>query len=244
MRLIISVIISISLLTSACNSTKDMASSSDQAPNTLSAKEMKDGWQLLFDGKTMDEWKGWKKTAPGDKWKVVDGMIVFNPEIEGTAGDIITKEEYEDFEFSLEWKISDCGNSGIMFNIVEDEKYVYPWLTGPEMQILDNKCHPDSKIVTHRAGDLYDMIEADASTFLGANTWHRIMIRSKDGKKEFWQNGKKVVEFAMHTPEWDAMVDDSKFKDMPDFGKARSGHIGLQDHHDLVHFRNIKIREL
>ncbi|MEL6123478.1 MAG: DUF1080 domain-containing protein, partial [Bacteroidota bacterium] len=171
------------------------------------------------------------------------GLSCFQP-FQESSDDLISKQEYENFEFSLEWKISDCGNSGIFWNVVESDEYAYPWLTGPEMQVLDNACHPDAKIDTHRAGDLYDMIEATPANFRGANEWNEVTIKSENGKMEFWQNGTQVVTFTMHTPEWDAMVADSKFNTMPAFGKATKGKLGLQDHGDKVHFRNLKIKVL
>ncbi len=151
--------------------------------------------------------------------------------------------QYENFELSLEWKIDSCGNSGIMYNVVEDAKYKTPWLTGPELQIIDNDCHPDAKHVKHRAGDFYDLIAANKET-VKAHDWNEARIVANKGKMEFWLNGNKSVEVTMHTPEWDALVAGSKFKSMPDFGKATKGHIVLQDHGDKVSFRNIKIREI
>jgi len=170
--------------------------------------------------------------TPDGKWQATDG------------GDIVTDKTYENFELNLEWKINNCGNSGIMFNVQEDDKYDHVWLTGPEMQILDNTCHPDTKYPTHRAGDLYDMIECKYVTVKPAGEWNKIRLISNNGKVEHWQNGRKVVEYEMHNDKWKAMIANSKFKDMPDFGLAKSGHISLQDHSDKVWFRNIKILKL
>jgi len=227
----------------ACQTSKPAVHSTSMS-NSLTNAEKASGWQLLFDGKSLDQWKGWKQETPGAQWEIKDGAMSFNPKAEGKGGDIITKDKYEDYELSLEWMISDCGNSGIMFGIIEDEKYQAPWMTGPEMQVLDDKCHPDGKIVTHRAGDLYDMIETSEPVFTGANKWQQVRIKSLKGAMEFWLNGVKVVEFTMHTPEWDKMISESKFKDFADFGQTKEGHIGLQDHHDFVSFKNIKIRRL
>ena len=213
--------------------------------NTLSKKEQKNGWKLLFDGKTTTGWRNFNSNAIGAGWKVQDGTLFLdNTAPREERGDIITHDEYENYELSLEWKIDSCGNSGVMFNVVEDPKYRTPWLTGPEMQVLDNVCHPDAKIEKHRAGDLYDLIKCKQETVKPAREWNHAKIVSNKAKYEFWLNGTKVVEFTMHTPEWDAMVAASKFKSMPDFGKATKGHIALQDHGDKVWFRNIKIREI
>ncbi len=160
------------------------------------------------------------------------------------GGDLVTKEEFENYEFSVDWKIEPCGNSGIIFNVVEDPKYDYVWKTGPEMQVLDNTCHPDAKIDKHRAGNLYDLIASKTESVHPAGEWNTAKIISNRGHLELWLNDVKQVETEMFTPEWEAMIQGSKFKTSPDFGKARKGHIALQDHGNQVWFRNIKIREI
>lgn len=213
------------------------------AQNTLTAKEKKEGWTLLFDGTTTSGWRNFKSDKVKDRWKVSNGELYLDKTVK-EGGDIITDKEYQDYELALEWKIDACGNSGIIFNVVEDEKFENTYHTGPEMQVLDNTCHPDAKIIKHRAGDLYDLISCSRETVKAVGEWNQVRIVSNNAKMEFWLNGTKVVEFTMHTPEWDQMVANSKFKTMPAFGKARKGHIALQDHGDAVWFRNIKIREL
>ncbi|MDG2450687.1 MAG: DUF1080 domain-containing protein [Saprospiraceae bacterium] len=201
-------------------------------------------WISLFDGSSTDAWKGWKKDNIGAAWSIQDnGELMFDPSQED-KGDIMTKATFENFEFHLDWKISECGNSGIMYNVQESDDYHAPYSTGPEMQILDNSCHPDGKIVTHRAGDLYDMIETSVVNVKPAGEWNSIMIKSKDTRYEFWQNDTKVVEFQMHNEAWNELVSSSKFKDWSGFGSFKSGHIALQDHGDQIWFRNIKIKTL
>ena len=221
------------------------------ALNTLNDAEKKAGWQLLFDGKSLAGWRNFKKKTIGKSWVINDDAIHLDakPNKDGhwqaaDGGDIITDKPYENFDFTYEWKISNCGNSGVMFNVVEADKYDYVWKTGPEMQVLDNTCHPDSKFVTHRAGDLYDMIECKYPTVKPAGEWNEARIKSTKGNVEFWLNGINIVNFTMHDDNWKKMVAGSKFKDMPDFGKAKSGHLSLQDHGDRVWFRNLKIKEL
>jgi cytochrome c len=215
------------------------------AQNTLTPQEEKEGWKLLFDGKSTSGWRNFNSDKIGTAWKAEDGALFFDGKApKEERGDIITDSEFENFELTLEWKIDSCGNSGIMFNVVEDPRYQTVWLTGPEMQVLDNNCHPDAKIEKHRAGDLYDLIKVSKETVKPAGEWNHAKIISNKNNYSFWLNGTKTVEFTMHTPEWDAMIAKSKFKDMPDFGKATKGHISLQDHGDRVWFRNIKIREL
>ena len=215
-----------------------------EAPKAEEPEPVSQEWKVLFDGSSTNEWKGWKKPQIGAAWTInAEGELSFDPSVED-RGDIITKETFQDFEFHVEWKISECGNSGIMFNVQEDEKYHAPYSTGPEMQILDNSCHPDAKIKTHRAGDLYDMIETSVVNVKPAGQWNAIVIKSQNTLYEFWQNGEKVVEFQMHTPEWDEMVANSKFDGWDGFGEFKSGHIALQDHSDPIWFRNIKIKRL
>ncbi len=220
-------------------------------PNTLTVSEKAAGWKLLFDGETTKGWRNFKKETIGASWVVQDGALILDSKQKADGGwqakdggDIMTDGQYENYELNLEWKIANCGNSGIIFNVVEGDKYDYVWQTGPEMQILDNACHPDARIETHRAGDLYDMIACKYETVKAANQWNQVRLIINNGKAEHWLNGKKLVEYEMFTDKWKEMIANSKFKDMPDFGKARKGHISLQDHGDRVSFRNIKIKEL
>jgi cytochrome c len=221
-----------------------MISAESHGQNQLTSAEQRDGWILLFDGKTTKGWRAYNTDGIGSAWKVLDGTFVFDPAAGETGGDVVTEQEFGDYELSLEWKIAACGNSGILFNVVEDQKYSAPWHTGPEMQILDNACHPDAKIHKHRAGDLYDLIACSTETVKPAGEWNHIRLISNKGHYEFWLNGTCVVKFTMHTSEWNNMVANSKFKEFPDFGKARKGHLALQDHGDKVWFRNIKIKTL
>jgi hypothetical protein len=214
------------------------------AQNKLSEKEKKEGWKLLFDGKTTSGWRNYLSDKVTDRWKVANGELYLDKSVTKGTGDIITDGEFQDYELVLDWKISPCGNSGVIFNVVEDEKFKNTYNSGPEMQVLDNTCHPDAKIAKHRAGDLYDLIAVSKETVKPAGEWNQVRIVSKNAKMEFWLNGTKVVDFTMHTPEWKEMVANSKFKTMAGFAESRKGHIALQDHGDAVWFRNIKIREL
>ena len=217
--------------------------------NSLSKKEKAEGWELLFDGKSMDKFRRFKSEGIGKSWIIEDEAIHLKPIKEKgkwkveDGGDIMTKEKYEDFHLKLEWKIYNCGNSGIFYNVVEED-YEAIYSAAPEMQILDDVCHPDTRYPTHRAGDLYDMIESKYATVKPAGEWNKIQIISKNGEYEFWQNGYKVVEFTQRSEEWNKLLKQSKFADWEGFGIAKSGHIGLQDHSDPVWFRNIKIKKL
>ena len=144
----------------------------------------------------------------------------------------------------LEWKIQSCGNSGIFYLVKESEEYTEAYYTGIEMQVLDNECHKDGKLITHRAGDLYDMIACKYETVKPAGEWNKVRIRIKNGHVEQWLNGYKVVEYQLWNDDWKNMVANSKFKDWAGFGASKKGHISLQEHDDRVWYRNIKIKEL
>ncbi len=223
----------------------------DATMNVLTEQEKTEGWKLLFDGKTTKGWRNFNKEGVGSSWKVINGeltlLVTKRPDGAWQAadgGDIITEDTYENYELKLEWKVADCGNSGLIYNVHEGGGFDYVWQTGPEMQILDNKCHPDATIKTHRAGDLYDMISCSEETVKPSNNWNQVRLVVNKGKVEHWLNGTKVVSFEMFTPKWAEMIANSKFSSMEGFGTYRRGHISLQDHGDRVAFRNIKIRAL
>ncbi len=253
-RLFIIVLFMSAVFGMSCNKKNQQvvsAGGASKMDNTLTAAEKAAGWKLLFDGKSLKGWHNYQKKSIGSSWQVEDGAIMLVTEATADGGrravdggDIVTDGIYENYELSLEWKIGDCGNSGIMFNVNEAEEYSTPWRTGPEIQILDNKCHPDNKLENHRAGSLYDMIAPSEPAVNPAMEWNHIRLIVDDGKVEHWQNGVKIVEYEMFTDAWDEMIANSKFKSMPGFGKFRKGRIALQDHSDPVWFKNIKIREL
>ncbi len=219
------------------------------APNTLTEKEKEEGWVLLFDGETTDGWRKFNEEGIGSAWKVADGTLYLDTlKKDGwqvvDGGDIITNNAYENYEFMLDWKISEGGNSGIIYHVQEGDEYDYVWHTGPEMQILDDARHPDGQIDKHRSGDLYDLIEASGDHVNPVGEWNTVKIVSDNGKIEQWMNGERVVTTDMNSEEWTELVANSKFAEMPAFGKQASGHIALQDHGNLVWFRNIKIKPL
>jgi hypothetical protein len=212
---------------------------------TETSIEHKKGWISLFDGKTTKGWHSYGKTVAGDAWKVEDGSIHLDAGKDLSAGDIVTDESFNDFDLKLEWKISKNGNSGVIFFIQDDpKKYDYIWYTGPEMQVLDNDGHPDGKIIKHRAGNLYDLIEGKEGVVKAVGEWNQVEIISNKGKLDLLLNGVTVVSTTLGDDNWKKLIAGSKFKTKPDFGKIFSGHIGLQDHGNEVWFRNIKIKKL
>lgn len=219
------------------------------AQNTIS--QQKDaGWITLFDGKTTNGWHSYGKKAAGNEWKVEDGALHLDASTPNKErGDLVTNAEYKDFDLKLEWKISEKGNSGIIFYIHEDPtKYPETYETGIEMQVLDNGTptrlgQPDGKLYTHRAGDLYDLM-ASKEVAKPLGEWNQVEIKSKDGKLDFYMNGQHTLSTRMWDENWKKMVTISKFKNMPGFSTFKEGKISLQDHGDDVWFRNIKIKKL
>jgi hypothetical protein len=195
----------------------------------------------LFDGKTTNGWHSYLKSGPG-AWKVVDGVLQLDPAAPG-QGDLVTDKEYENFDLKLEWKIAEGGNSGIIFGVHEDPSFDATYLTGIEMQILDDAKAEDNKLATHRAGALYDM-KAPSSPAKPAGEWNKIEIKKVNGHLTFWMNGKKTIETQIGSPEWQAMLNKSKFKNWKGFAAYPKGHIALQDHGAVVSFKNITIKEL
>lgn len=246
------VILSCSVLAmTACkNENKDSAETDLKETEEMAAKEEKEQneWQELFNGEDLDGWKAYNKDEISSQWKAENGAIAFTPSDDvKDPENLITEEEYENFELSIEWKISEGGNSGIMWAVQEDEKYSEPYLTGPEIQVLDNERHPDAKNGLNRtAGALYDMVPPSEDVTKPAGEWNKEVIHIDHEKNIGWVklNGTKVVEFPVHGEKWEEMVSNSKFKDWEGFGASKKGHIALQDHGNKVWFRNIKIKKL
>ena len=212
--------------------------------NTLTKAEKNAGFTLLFDGKTIDQWRGFRKENVPAAWQIEDGAITL---VGKSGGDLITKNQYENYELVLDWKIAEGGNSGIIYNVSEDTKYGATYHTGPEMQVLDDQRHPDAKQGKNgnrQAGANYDMIPLSTPAVKPAGQWNTARLIVNKGHVEHWLNGKKVVEYQLASPEWEAMVKASKFASMPGYGRIKKGHIALQDHGDKVWYKNIKIRPL
>lgn len=227
------------------------ANTQAQEANKLTKQEKKAGWVLLFNGKDFSGWRQYNGTEMPKNWQIEEDamkVVPADPSKPGRGGNgdvIYAGKMFTDFELSMDWKAGDQANSGIFYYVREvPGKPIY--YAAPEIQVLDNERATDNKIDSHKAGSLYDMIAANPATVHPAGQWNNIVVRVKDGKVTHFQNGKKVVEYTLWTKEWDALVQQSKFKSFPGFteGIAREGYIGLQDHGYTVWFRNVKIREL
>lgn len=209
--------------------------------NTLSPTEASHGWSLLFDGKAASGFRGFKKKAMPEKgWVVKDGQLIVQSK--GGGGDIATVEEYADFEFACDWKVTEGANSGVMYRC--DEKHDYPWLTGHEMQVLDDAAHPDGKKPKTRAGTLYDIIPCAADVVRPAGEWNQARALVVGTRIQHFLNGVKVVDIDTASEDYKKAYKESKWPGMPTMGTTTSGHICMQDHGDEVAFRNIKVRKI
>lgn len=228
------------------------------APNTLSDDERRNGWRLLFDGRTFDGWRGLGyDSVPTAHWAIDDSAIRKIPKGQvprqadgqpAVGGDLMTTDTFRDFELTWEWKIGRAGNSGVKYNVSEEISMAAApnhAALGFEYQVLDDDLHEDNKVPSHRAGALYDLIAPNATKSLNpVGEWNtsRLVFRGNHG--EHWLNGNKVVEFDLGTPLMDSALAQSKYRSIRNFAQRRAGHIVLQDHGDEVFFRDIKIRVL
>ena len=204
-----------------------------------------DGFKAMFDGKTLNGWRGYKKAdAAETRWKVENGIVTI-PEIDGkdTKGqrDIVSDATYDQFDLKWEWKISEGGNSGLKYFVLEDE----PSAIGHEYQLIDDERHPDAKIGPHRqTAALYDVFPAADRPIKPAGEWNNSEVIVKGTHVEHWLNGKRVLQYELGSPELKAAIAKSKFKDIARFGTPVKGHILIQDHGDQVWYRNVRIKPL
>ncbi len=264
---IFTLFLSLSLLTWACqpqtadqetgaaaDSTTAMntAAAEGDQDNTLTAREKQEGWALLFDGQSTDQWRGASmKQFPEKGWEIQDGVLMVR-ESGGAesrnGGDIVTKEEYGNFDLKLDFKITEGANSGIKYFVTEEHPTEGSAI-GLEYQILDDERHPDAKLGnngkgTRTAGSLYDLMAAQDKTMNPIGEWNHAEIIVNGKHVEHWLNGKKVLEYERGSDAYQKMVKNSKYSKYKNFGLADEGHILLQDHGNRVYFKNIKIKEL
>lgn len=221
---------------------------SAQTPNRLTPKEKSEGWVLLFNGKDLTGWHSYLEKTPGRAWQVQNGMIALNKNnksIYKDYADLVTNDEFADFDLKMEWKMEPCANSGVMFYVHESPEYKNTYESGPEMQIADLACNDDGRILKCRAGDLYDLISADTEWVNKGGQWNHYEIISKNGHLTFFMNGHKTVDTQMWNDHWRDMIKNSKFIEWPGFGTYKTGHISFQGtENGKLWYRNIKIRKL
>ena len=246
-KVLVLLVLLLSFATSSAVSQK--AKKEKEEPNTLTAKEVAKGWKLLFDGKTMNGWRGaYMDSLPKKGWEVRKGMLIVKESGGGEAsfgGDIVTNDEYSNFELTADFKLTDGANSGIKYFVIEAQPKTPGSAKGLEYQILDDAKHPDAKLGINgnrTCASLYDLIPAAKKKMKPIGKWNEAKILVKGKHVEHWLNGKKVLQYERGGKEFLVHKAESKFKDIPDFGEYQKGHILIQDHGNQVFYRNIKIR--
>ena len=258
-KLILLTITGITALTMACGdsttatddeNTNDSATtpavttSTETLPNALSSEEATSGWKLLFDGNSLNGWRTYQNKK-SDSWSVKDGSLYCkgsDSDKTDLRADMITNDQFENFELSIDWKISPKGNSGLMYMVTEGSKAAY--MTGPEYQIVDDIGFPAKLEDWQKTGANYAMNPAPEAAPNAVGEWNHTRVVVNKGHVEHWLNGKKIVEYELGSDKWKAEKAKGKWKDTPEYGMSKKGHIALQDHGSEAWFRNIKIKDL
>ncbi|SFW48590.1 3-keto-disaccharide hydrolase [Cellulophaga fucicola] len=243
---------SISVLAFSCKDKEENSSEKKEETAEVTTKQetKDDEWTVLFDGTNLDNLQLYGNDNSIENWKIEEDALVFHPPAErpkDTHYNLVTKKEYTSFVLSIDWKISEGGNSGIFWGIKDDGTYGQPYETGLEVQVLDNEKHPDAKNGTDRqAGALYDMVAPNKDVTKPIGEWNTavITINHKTNTGSSVLNGVTVAEFPLKGKEWNSLLENSKFNGWDGFAKYKTGKIGVQDHGDIVSYRNIKIKEL
>lgn len=223
----------------ACAATQSGTVQTSDAPTALTAEQIAAGWRPLFNGRTTNGWRGYKSAAVPPAWHVVDGTLAK----ETGTDDLITREQFGNFELAFDWKLGPGGNAGVFYRGTEEYDHIY-W-SAPEYQLLDDSLAPDGKSRLTAAGSAYALYPAPAGIVKPANQWNSALIVVQGARVQHWMNGQKLLEYDLWTPEWEAKVKASKFGAWPNYGRAHSGYIGIQGDHDgVLALRNIRIRPL
>jgi hypothetical protein len=251
MKYLLTSMLAISLLAS-CDSKKaddhaEHADTRETAPiasdNQLTEEEKSSGWKLLFNGENMDGWRTFKGQE-NDSWEVVDGTLHCKADsVAKKRADILTVDQYDNFDLMFEWKIAPHDNSGVIYRATEE--FERPYLSGPEYQVIDDKGYPGKLTKTQSSGSNYDMHAAPESKKINPpGEWNTGRIVANGNHVEHWLNGEKIVEYEINSDDWKKLKAGSKWKDAKGYGIATKGHIDLQDHGGEVWYRNIKIKTL
>jgi opacity protein-like surface antigen len=238
MRNALTCILTVALVAGAADAAAAQNVQTTQAMNTLTPEEKAAGWKLLFDGSTTAGWRGYGREDLPAGWQAVDGALTRV----GRGGDIVTNETFGDFELQLEWKTVEGGNSGVFIRAIEGAEAIYH--AAPEIQILDDERHRDGQSPLTSSGANYALHPAPRGVVKPVGQWNHFRILVQGNYVEQWMNGVQVVAYELGSDDWKQRVAASKFAAWPEYGTARAGHIGLQDHGSWVAFRNVKIRPL
>lgn len=215
----------------------------DANPNTLTSAEKRKGWQILFDGKTTDGWRGYNMKIFPDCWDIEDECLTMNSQGGGEDQDIITNKVYRNFALSVEYKLTKAANSGIIYQIAEDTIYKFPYETGPEFQVIDHEGWPDQLEDWQINGANYAMYPPMAKPFKPVGEWNRILLVVDGDNVTQMLNGEVVVRYVKYSEEWNKLRNSGKWTAFPDWGKYDEGHISLQNHGTKVWYRSIKLKE-
>jgi len=231
------------LVIAACtpmgNSTPASSSSTTSGATSLTADQRAAGWRPLFDGKNTDAWRGYKEQTLPAGWRIVDGVLTKT----GSVGDLLTKDQFGNFELALDWKLSPGGNAGVFYRGTEEYDHIY-W-SAPEYQLLDDAGHPDGQSRLTSAGADYALYPSPAGVVKPADQWNSTLIVVNGNTVQHWLNGQKLLEYELGSPDWQAKVKASKFVAYPKYGTAPKGYIGIQGDHDgTLSLRNVRIRVL
>jgi hypothetical protein len=228
----------------ACGSGEAERGSSDTAAVPAAAGTADSGqWIALFDGSGLDRWRGYKRQDVPTSWKVVGDTLLLAPGKDSASrGDLVSRDQYGDFELEYEWRITPAGNSGVMWRVSEDQRV--PWETGPEQQVLDDERHADGKIPSHRAGALYDLVVPPPNVARPVGEFNQARVVAQGSRVQTYLNGQQTADVDFASDSGRQLLAKSKFAKMPRFAQNQRGHIVLQDHDDSVYFRNIRVRPL
>jgi hypothetical protein len=212
--------------------------------NTLTSKEKRHGWQVLFDGRNTTGWHGYNMTVFPDCWTIEDNAFTMTTTGAAESLDIITNKVYKSFAFSIEYKLTKGANSGIIFQVAEDPKYKFPYETGPEFQVIDQDNWPDPLEDLQICGANYAMYPPKTKPYKPLGEWNHILLVVNGNKVTQILNGEVIVEYVKNSDEWKKLRESGKWVNFPDYGKYDEGHISLQNHGTKVWYRNIKIKEI
>jgi Domain of Unknown Function (DUF1080) len=230
----------LALLIGACTPMgSNPPASSSTASGTLTSDQAAAGWRPLFDGTNTNAWRGYKTQTLPAGWRIADGVLTKT----GSVGDLLTKDQFGNFELALDWKLSPGGNAGVFYRGTEEYDHIY-W-SAPEYQLLDDAGHPDGQSRLTSAGAAYALYPSPAGVVKPADQWNSSLIVVKGDTVQHWLNGQKLLEYVLGSPDWQEKVKASKFVAYPHYGLAKTGYIGIQGDHDgSLSLRNIRIRTL